>query len=98
MNAVHRPTRRRMRRQSRIVVGFLDQVLRSGPLIVESHKGVDGSRDVGYENAIAVVRRVEQLVLFGLFRLLRWGLLEIAQRHKTMGFGPPLRLIAELAL
>src|SRR6266480_1786599 len=98
MNTVHGPTRRGIGCQTRIVIGFFDQVLRSGPLIVEPRQSVDASRNVGDEDAIAVLRRFEQLVLFGLLRLLRGGLLEVAQRYKTIGLGPALRLIAELAL
>ncbi len=52
-----------MRRQARIVVGFLDQILRPRPLPVEPYHHVDREAEVGNEHSIAVLRRVEQLVL-----------------------------------
>ena len=86
-----------MRRQTRIVVGFLDQVLRSGALIVEPHQQIDPVFHVGHEDAVTVLRGVEQLVLLRLIYFLRLGFLLIAQGEEPMGFPPALRLIGKLA-
>jgi hypothetical protein len=85
-----------MRRQTRIVVGFLDQVLRSGALIVEPHQQIDPVFHVGHEDAVTVLRGVEQLVLLRLIYFLRLGF-PIAQGEEPMGFPPALRLIGKLA-
>src|SRR4051812_11996870 len=98
MVAVHHPTSRWMRCQTRIVIGFLDQILRPRPLIVEPRQHIDGLRHIGDEHAIAVLRSFEQLILLGLFGSARWRLLLVAQGEKPMCFPPSLRLIAKLAL
>src|SRR5260370_30685067 len=87
-----------MCRQTRIIVRFLDQILRARALIVEPHQPIDGILFARDEGAITVLWRVEQLVLFGLIHLLRWGLLLVAQSDEPIGFPPALRLITELAL
>src|SRR6266852_3785954 len=96
MNTIHGPPRGRMGSQPRIVVRLLDQILRTGPLIVEPRQQVDGVLHVGDEHAIAVLRRVEQLVLLRLVRLARPARLLIAQGDEAIGFLPAFRLIAKL--
>src|SRR5277367_6991156 len=87
-----------MRRQTGIVFGFLDEVLRTRALIIEPRQQGDPTVAIGDKNAIAVFRRVEQLILFGLLRRRRLLLLEVAQRDESMRFAPALRLISKLAL
>src|SRR5215469_2825004 len=89
-----------MRRQTRIVVGFLDQVLRSRPLPIKPYDRVNGRILVSDEHPVAVFRCVEQLILFGFFPFLRlrlWFLL-VAQSYEPVGFPPSFRLIGKLAL
>ena len=62
-----------MSRESRIVFGFFDEILRGRPLIVEPRQKRDPTADIRDEYAIAVLRGVEQLILFRFFR--RWRLL-----------------------
>src|SRR5215471_7407565 len=87
-----------MRRQTRIVMGFLDQILGACSLMVEPRQPTDGVRHMGDEHAIAVLRRVEQLVLLGLVGWARLRLLLVAQSDEPIGFPPALRLVAKLAL
>ena len=66
------------------------------PLPVESHHHVDGGVHIGYEYAIGVFRRIEQLILL----VLRWrlGLLQVTQRHEPVGSPATFRLVVKLAL
>ena len=50
MNAVDGPAPGRMGHQTRIVVGFLDQILGPSALIVEPHQQVDGTFYIGHED------------------------------------------------
>ncbi len=63
--AVHGPALRGMRGQPRIVVGFLDQVLRTSSLTIKPYQSVDGGIYVGHKDSIVVFRGLEQLILFG---------------------------------
>ena len=56
MHAVGRPPRGRVHRQSRVVVGFFDQILSPGALVIKPHQQVDGFFPVGHKNAIDVLR------------------------------------------
>ena len=96
--AVHHPPPRGIRLQARIVVGFLDQVLRPGPLIVEPHQQIDGALDVGDEDPVGILGRVEQLVLLWLVGRRRLGLLFVTQGDEPIGLVPAFRLIVKLAL
>src|SRR5258708_32194801 len=87
-----------MRRQTRIVISFLDQILCARSLIVEPRQQTDGVRHIGDEHAIAVLRRVEQLILLGLVGRARSRLLLVAQGDEPISFPPALRLVAKLAL
>src|SRR6266404_2460348 len=98
VHTVHGPSPRGMRRQARIVVGFFDQVLRPRPLSVKTHHRVDRRIEVGHEYPIAVLRRVEQLVLLRFVQLVGLRLLHVPQRHEPVGSPPSFRLVAKLAL
>src|SRR6516164_7934742 len=87
-----------MRRQTSIVIGFLDQVLRPRPLAIESHHRVNRRLQIGDEHPIAVFRGVEQLVLLGIFAFLRLRFLHVSQGYESVGLPPSLWLIAKLAL
>ena len=86
-----------MRRQTRIVVGLLDQVLRSRPLIVEPHQPIHRFGHMGDKYAIAVFRRVEQLVLLRLV-LPELGFLLLAEGDASIGLVPALWLVVEFTL
>src|SRR5258706_391992 len=98
VHTVHGPSPRGMRRQARIVVGFFDQVLRPRPLPVKTHHHIDRGVEVGHEHPIAVLRRVEQLVLLRFVQLVGLRLPLVSQRHEPVGFPPSFRLVAKLAL
>src|SRR5437773_2811404 len=98
VHTVHGPSPRGMRRQARIVVGFFDQVLRPRPLSVKTHHRVDRRVEVGHEYPMAVLRRVEQLVLLRFVQLVGLRLLHVPQRHEPVGSPPSFRLVAKLAL
>ena len=98
IDAVHRPSPGRMRRQPSIVFGFLDEILRTRALIVEPRQQSDPVVHIGDQDAIAVFRRVEQLILFGIFRRRRLLLFDVAQGDEPVRMAPPLRLIPEFAL
>jgi hypothetical protein len=49
----------RKKGKARIFVGFFDQILRVGPLVVEPHQQVDGMIPAGDEDTIGVVGCVE---------------------------------------
>ena len=87
-----------MRRQTGIVVGFLDEILGSRALVVEPHQRIQCALHVGHENPVGVLGRVEQLILLRLRGVLGFRRLFIAQRQEPAGLAPPLRLIEELAL
>ena len=55
MIAVHLPLMRGISRQTGVVIGFLNQILSSGPLIVEPHQGRDGAPHVGDKNPIGIL-------------------------------------------
>src|ERR1700694_1466730 len=97
MYAVGGPASGRMRRQSGIVIGFLDQVLRPSPLVVEPHQQIDGPLHVGHEHAIGILWGVEELILLALLRVLLLLVL-VAQGDKAVGLGPTLWLITKFAL
>ena len=98
LNAVHRPALGGMCSQPGIVVGFLDQVLGCGPLIVERHQYVDRALHVRHKDPIEILRGLEQLVLLWFFLLFSVWLLLIAQRDEPIRFPPAIRLIPELTL
>ncbi len=84
--------------RSCVIIGFLDQILGSGPLIVEPREQSDRVLHIGDEHAIAVLWRVEQLILLHLLNPTRLRLFRIAQGDEPIRFAPALRLIRELAL
>src|SRR5260370_18943765 len=86
-----------MRGQSGVVVGFLDQVFSTGPLPVEADQNIDCRIHVGDKDAVAVCRRVEQLVLLGFARLGSL-LLHVAKSYESIAFPPSVRLVTELTL
>ena len=47
--------RREGLRQPRIIVGFIDQVLGSGTLVIKPHQQLDTLSHVGHEHAVAVL-------------------------------------------
>src|SRR5260370_14950879 len=98
MHAVGGPASGRMRRQSGIVIGFLDQILRSSSLTIEPNQQINGPLHVGHEHAIGILRGVEELILLALGRALLLLLLLVAQGDNAVGLAPTLRLIAEFAL
>src|SRR5215467_7746469 len=76
----------------------LTKILRAGALVVEPRQQSDPASHVGGEYAVAVLRRIEQLILFGLLpRGLRLLLL-VPQSDEPIGVAPARRLILELAL
>ena len=81
-----------------VVFGFLDEILRARALVVEPSQQSDAARHVGGEHAVAVLRRVKQLLLFGRFRRGRRLLVLVPEGDETIGLAPALRLIPELAL
>jgi len=83
--------------QPGIVYCFLNQILRRRTLIVEPHQQIDGLTMLVTKNSIRVLRRVEQLILFGLGRGFDLRRLLVAQGNKSVD-RPAFRLIAELAL
>jgi hypothetical protein len=85
-----------MRCQSGIVIGFLDQILRPSPLVIEPHQQIQGPVHVGHERAIDILRSVEELILLALFGTVL--LLLVAQGDKAVCLTPTLRLVAEFAL
>src|SRR5215468_3099555 len=88
-----------MVRHSGVVFGFLDEVLGARPLIVKPREQGNPIHHIGDEDAIAVFRGVEQLILLGLAaRRRRVFFLLIAQRDETIRFAPALRAVPELAL
>src|SRR5690349_2870974 len=87
-----------MVRHAGIVFGFLNEILRACPLVVEPRQHGDPVAHIGDEYAVAVLRRVEQLILLGLLRRCGFLLLLVAQSDEAVGLTPALRLIAELAL
>src|SRR6266403_2179230 len=87
-----------MRGQPGIVVGFLDQVFRTGALTVKPDQKMDGLVHAGYKNPIGVLRSLEQLVLLGLFLLSGFGFLLIPQSDEPVRASPTLRLVPEFAL
>src|SRR6516225_376092 len=97
-NAVHRPPARGMVRHAGIVFGFFNEILRTRPLVVEPREHGDPAAHIRDEYAVAVLRRVEQLILFGLLRRCRFLGLLVAQGDEAVGLTPAFRLIAELAL
>src|SRR5258707_13969430 len=98
MHAVGGPASGRMRRQSGIVIGFLDQILRSSSLTIEPNQQIDGPVQVGYKHPVGILRGVEELILLALGRALLLLLLLVAQGDEAVGLAPTLRLIAEFAL
>ena len=101
----------RMRRQAGIAVGFLNQVLRSGPLPIEPNDVSNRIAHVGDEHAIFIGSRIEELILFARFRIVGIGFgrfllgflrlpcgFVISQRHETVCLVPAYRLVEELAL
>src|SRR5437588_5624817 len=94
MHTVGGPLLGRVRRQSRVVVGFLDQVLGTGSLVINPHQQVDGRFHVRHKNSIDVLRGSKQLIL-------RFGslvLFQVAQSDEPIGLPPTFGLILELAL
>src|SRR3984893_7516043 len=87
-----------MRRQTSIIIGFLNQILRARPLIVEPHQQIGGLLHVGDEYTIAVLGRIEQLVLLRFAGWLPRGLLPVPHGDEAICFSPSLRLISKLAL
>ena len=87
-----------MRRQPRIVVRLLDQVLRAAPLVVKPDQEGDGLAQVGHEDSILVRAGFEQLVLLAFLRLLFFAGFLVAQGHEPIGLLPPVRLIAKFTL
>src|SRR3954468_24856520 len=71
---------------------------RSGPLIVEPRQQRDRVLHIGDEHAIAVLRRIEQLILLWFVSRARLGLLLVAQGDEPTRFAPAVGLIAEFAL
>ena len=96
--AVHHPAPGGMRRQPRIIVGFLDQVLGCSPLVVERHQRVHRPIHVRHKHPVDVLRRLEQLVLLRRIRRPSLPLLLITQRQEPIRFPPAIRLIPEFAL
>jgi hypothetical protein len=92
---VHDPAIGGMRRQASVVVGFLNEVLGAGTLVVEPDQQIQGLVHVCDENPVDVLRRIEELVLLGILVLFRPG---IAQRQEAMSLGPAFGLIEELTL
>src|SRR5713226_1098805 len=91
VHTVHGPSPRWMRRQARIVVGFFDQILRPRPLPVKPHDRVDRRPlEVSHEHPIAVLRRVEQLVLLRFVQLLGLRLPHVPQGNEPVRFPPTL--------
>src|SRR2546426_434219 len=99
MIAIHVETVRRMRRQPGIVVRLFDQVFGAAPLVVKPDYEVDGTRQVGHEDAVSVPAGLEQLILVGfpvvLYFLARFL---VAQGDESVFLLPPLGLIAEFTL
>jgi len=87
-----------MRRQTSIIIGFLNQVLRARPLIVEPYQQIGRLFHVGDEHTIAILGRIEQLVLLGFAGRLRRRLLPVPHGDEAISFSPSLRLISKLAL
>src|SRR5438105_12920603 len=87
-----------MRRQARLLVGFFDQILRPRSLSVKPHHRIDRRLEVGHEYPIAVLRRVEQLILLRFAQLLWLRLLLVPQSNEPVRFPPSFRLVAKLAL
>ncbi|MBM3774380.1 MAG: hypothetical protein FJW37_04375 [Acidobacteria bacterium] len=48
--------------QAGIIIGFLDQILRAGPLVVEPRQQIDRPFHAGDEHAIPYVARFEEAV------------------------------------
>jgi hypothetical protein len=57
-----------MVRHAGIVFGFFNEILRTPPLVVEPREHGDPAAHIRDEYAVAVLRRVERLILFGLLR------------------------------
>src|SRR6516164_3220903 len=87
-----------MVRHAGIVFGFFNEILRTRPLVVEPREHGDPAAHIRDEYAVAVLRRVEQLILFGLLRRCWFLLLLVAQGDEAESLTPALRLISELAL
>src|SRR5207249_11994989 len=64
MDAIHVETVGRIGCQSCIIVGFFNQILRSGPLTVEPGQESNRAFHVGHENPVFARGRIEQLILF----------------------------------
>src|SRR5207245_8970400 len=77
---------------------YLDQMLRPGTLVVEPQQPSDRVGHIGDEHAIAVLRRLKQLVLLRLVGLAWLRLFLVAQSDEPIGFLPALWLIPEFAL
>jgi hypothetical protein len=78
--------------------GFLHEILCARPLVVEPGPHGDPVAHIRDQHAVAVFRRVEQLILLGLLRHCRFLLLLLAQGDEAVGLPPAFRLISELAL
>ena len=83
---IHHPALGGVRRQAGVVIRFLDQVLGRGSAPIESHQCIQWRAHVGDEDPIGVLRRIEQLVLFGLFRLAGIRLLFIPQGQEPVWY------------
>ncbi len=92
---IHHPAVGGMRRQTGVVAGCLNEVLRARTLIVEPDGKIDRVIEVGDEDAVDLPRGIEELVLFRIFVLF---CPDIAQRQETVGLPPALGLIEEPAL
>jgi hypothetical protein len=81
MHAVSGPAPRRVLRQTGIVIGLLDQVLRPSPLVVKPHRQINGPVHIGHEPAIDIFRGVEELILLALLGVIL--LLPVAQSDEA---------------
>ena len=69
-----------MRRQSGVVAGFFDEILRPGPLVVKPHHRRDRLGEIGHKHAVGVSAGFKQY-------LVGFRLLFITQRDKAAGMG-----------
>jgi len=99
MNLIGHKKTGRMRRQSSIVVGFLNQILRSSALIVKPDELIDRTIHIGHKHAILILLGREKLVLHDIFRFLFvvW-VFSTTERKESVRLAPTVGLIPKFAL